>query len=261
MSVLLSNAPVYYDLAQAKFNPVAAMAKFSSEIQDRMRMSGFTLFETDETQNINFGDLSQSANAAPVVTTSTIWFFTKPDRSCGYVLGPDFLIFQSTKYERRESFFESLCAGINIVHEIVKLSSLVRVGIRYLNAVLPKEGEEVNTYLNPQVHGIDLGRPWLGGVWESAYKTNSGMLVAKIYKVSHAMLGFPADLLPRSVVVMDKFQTPTPLAHAVIDMDHFSDSPLTPETDLIYKKLVSLHDELTDCFKAIATQHAFSTWS
>ncbi len=260
MSVLLSNAPVYYALAQARFNPVAAMAKFSSEIQDRMRLSGYTVFETDETQSIDFGDITQ-AHAKPVITTSPNWFFTKPDRSCGYVLGPDFLVFQSTEYIQKEHFFEELCAGIKIVHDIVRLEALNRIGIRYLNAVLPQKGEDLTLYLNPQVHGIDFGIPWIGGLWESIYQTKNGLLVAKIYKASNAMLGFPADLLPRSVILMERFKTKEPLAHAIIDMDHFSDSALPPDTGIIYENLISLHDELAGCFHAIATDHAFSTWS
>lgn len=33
----MSNAPVYYALAQAQFNPVAAMSKYVDQIQDEGR--------------------------------------------------------------------------------------------------------------------------------------------------------------------------------------------------------------------------------
>ena len=36
MSEKMSNAPVHYALAQAQFNPVAAMAKYVNEVQDRL---------------------------------------------------------------------------------------------------------------------------------------------------------------------------------------------------------------------------------
>ena len=107
MSVLLKNAPVYYALAQAKFNPVAAMAKFSTDIQEMMRRAGFTVYEVEEIQNVDYGTLNDGESAQPVVTATKNWFFTKSDRSCGYVLGQDFLSFQSTAYLDREQFCQS----------------------------------------------------------------------------------------------------------------------------------------------------------
>jgi uncharacterized protein (TIGR04255 family) len=55
MSKKMSNAPVYYALAQVQFNPVAAMAKYVDDIQDILRrkdsrflspkkLSNFSLF-------------------------------------------------------------------------------------------------------------------------------------------------------------------------------------------------------------------------
>ena len=41
MSEKMSNAPVYYALAQAQFNPVAAMAKYVYEVQDLLRRDGY----------------------------------------------------------------------------------------------------------------------------------------------------------------------------------------------------------------------------
>ncbi len=36
----MSNAPVYYALAQVQFNPVAAMAKYVDDVQDHLRQLG-----------------------------------------------------------------------------------------------------------------------------------------------------------------------------------------------------------------------------
>ena len=50
----MSNAPVYYALAQAQFNPVAAMAKYVDEVQDRLRREGYTLFEPQQMTHLQF---------------------------------------------------------------------------------------------------------------------------------------------------------------------------------------------------------------
>lgn len=52
MSEKMSNAPVYYALAQAQFNPVAAMAKYVYEVQDLLRRDGYTLFEPQQVTHL-----------------------------------------------------------------------------------------------------------------------------------------------------------------------------------------------------------------
>ena len=261
MSVLLKNAPVYYALAQAKFNPVAAMAKYSTDIQEMMRRAGFTVFEVEDIQNVDYGNINDGESAKPVVTTAKNWFFTMPDRSCGYVLGQDFLSFQATEYLDREKFFRALCDGLRIVHEVVQLERVFRLGIRYLNAVIPDEGESLHQYLNPSIQGVDFGLPILGGLWEAGYRTESGgLLIAKVYKAPSSPLGFPQDLMPRSVQLMPRFQRETPFAHAVLDMDLFVEDSMNVDTAAIYEKLLGFHGDLAKCFHAIATPHAFARW-
>lgn len=261
MSVLLKNAPVYYALAQAKFNPVAAMAKFSTEIQEVMRRAGFTVYEVEDIQSVDYGTLNDGESAQPVVTTTKNWFFTKSDRSCGYVLGQDFLTFQSTDYLDQEQFFRALCDGLKIVHEVLQLEQVFRLGIRYLNAVIPAEGESVHQYLNPSIHGVDFGLAILGGAWEAGYRTESGgLLIAKVYQAPNSPLGFPQDLIPRSVQLMPRFQREKPFTHAVLDMDLFVEESMPVDTAAIYEKLLSFHGDLAKCFHAIATPHAFARW-
>ncbi len=48
----MSNAPVYYALAQAHFNPVAAMSKYVDQIQDRLRREGYPLFEPQQVTHL-----------------------------------------------------------------------------------------------------------------------------------------------------------------------------------------------------------------
>ncbi|WP_454869792.1 TIGR04255 family protein [Pseudomonas putida] len=261
MSVLLKNAPVYYALAQAKFNPVAAMAKFSTDIQEVMRRVGYTVFEVEDTQSVDYGNTHDGESVKPLVSTTKNWFFTTSDRSCGYVLGQDFLTFQSTKYLDREQFFRALCDGLKIVHEVVQLERVFRLGIRYLNAVIPDEGETVDQYLNPSIQGVNFGLPILGGLWEAGYRTESGgLLIAKVYQAPNAPLGFPQDLVPRSVQLMPRFNREESFAHAVLDMDLFVEETMPVDTAAIYERLLSFHGDLARCFHAIATPHAFTRW-
>ncbi|MCD9118358.1 TIGR04255 family protein [Pseudomonas bijieensis] len=261
MSAKLENAPVYYALAQVRFNPVALMPKFADEIQDRLRKSGFPVFEIVQSHQIEFGDLTKNPDLKPNVTQTPNWFFTSEDKFNGYVLGTDFFTFQTTNYNTHEEFFSSFCEGLTLLNEFVGLGAISRIGIRYLDAVVPTEGESINEYLHQNILGVDFGLPWSGGSWESVFKTDEGMLVSKVYKTASATLGFPFDLQPRSVVMHERFSFSEGKEHAVIDIDHYAEGSFPPDADTISKLLEKLHASVNKCFNAIATPLAFERWS
>ena len=53
-NVRMSNAPVYYVLAQIKFTPVKAMKKYVDDIQDALRLQGYPIFESRESTQLKF---------------------------------------------------------------------------------------------------------------------------------------------------------------------------------------------------------------
>lgn len=264
MSIPLSNAPVYYSLAQARFNPVAAMEEYAGKIQDRLRREGYTILETEQVQGFefSFGNMppTQPARAKQIQH----WFFTKSDRSCGYVLGQDFLTFQSTRYESHQDFFNDLIAGIEVVHEIVQLEAVSRLGVRYLNAILPGENETTEKYLADGVHGVAIeGAKRKFSAWESIFETQcgetSGTLLTKVYK-AFGLIGFPSDLVAQSVQIQPKFQLAEEKHHAVLDMDHYLDASFPAEREALLPALTALYDAIAVSFRAIATPHAFNVW-
>lgn len=266
MNGLLASAPVYYALVQIRFEPVAAMAKYVEEIQDKLRKSGFPLFETEQSQAFNFFVPNGNSDEPPVgvpmpmINTSPNWYFTNSERSKGYVLSSDFITFQVTKYQGHESFFEDALIGFRLLNEIVQLGNITRMGIRYLDAIIPDSNESMSDYLSPSVLGIEFGTAWLGGSWESAYKTEHGLLIAKVYRAANAPVGTPIDLQIRSLQLPEKFRGNTPLRHAVMDIDHYSEGTRPPDAKVLAESLNDLHQGVSDCFKALSTEHAFERW-
>lgn len=268
MSGNLANAPVYYALVQVRFEPVAAMAKYVDEIQDRLRRSGFPLYETEQTQALNFF-AAQNGNVPvppvgipmPMVNSAPVWYFTNTDRNAGYVLSNDFITFQVTKYDGHEKFFQFVLTGIQLLNEIVQLGNITRVGMRYLDAIIPSADDDMNDYLHSSVVGIDFGTEWLAGSWESAYKTDKGILIAKVYRVANQPIGTPIDLQIRCLHLPEKYRNNTPVRHAVMDFDHYSEGTLPPNSEALTESLNDLHQGISDCFRKLATPHAFERWS
>lgn len=265
MPTKLSNAPVYYALAQAQFSPVPAMHKYVDEIQDRLRRLGFTLFEPQQFTQLQIQGEIGGVMGEPQLTHTMAWLMTKADRSAGFILNANSISFHTTHYETSEEFLPTLLTGLQAVHEVASLAHISRLGIRYLDAVLPKENEQVEDYLAPGLKGIDFDAPRAREMTESVFDTQceplviGGNLVSRVYKV-YGQVGFPGDLLPQGLELMPKFVTEAQ-HHAVIDTDHSVTGQIPIDFALLDSQLRNLHSAVKRLFAATVTDYANSVWA
>ncbi|WP_099315692.1 TIGR04255 family protein [Pseudomonas syringae] len=260
----LSNAPVYYAIAQAQFNPVPAMHKYVDEIQDRLRRSGFTLFEPQQQMHLQIPETG-GALTEPQFTQTSLWLLTKEDRSSGFILNTNSLSFHTTHYETRREFIPALLMGLAAVHDVVGLSHFSRLGLRYLDAVLPQDGESVEKYLTPGLHGLHFPAPRVQSTTESVFQTEcspmitTGQLLSRVY-MTHGVVGFPPDLIPHGLTPKPKFTTQG-LFHAVIDTDHSVSGHMPVDLELLEAQLKDMHTSIKKIFAATVTDHANRIWA
>lgn len=267
MSEKMSNAPVYYALAQAQFNPVAAMSKYADEIQDRLRKRGYNMYVTQEATRLQItASAVGQPSPEPHLSTVTSWLISKADQHSGFILGQDSLTYHTTSYETCDEFIPELLHGLKTVHEVTSLDFVSRLGLRYLDALIPKDGETVGQYLNEGLHGISFSANQRYMLNESVYETkteplvDTGTLVARVHRAT-GVLGYPPDMTPSGLIALPKFSDNKVVNHAVIDTDHFVEGGMPLNFDLINEQLVSLHNGIKLAFKAIVTPYALDRWS
>lgn len=266
MSEKMSNAPVYYTLAQVQFNPVAAMAKYVDEVQDYLRREGYTIFEPQQGTHLRFVTAPGQAQIEPQVAPIISWLITKGDRTAGFILSPSSITFHTTHYETSHEFIPELLRGLKALHKVVELDHVTRLGLRYLDAVLPQSGEEVDQYLADGLHGIRFGATQRYALNEAVFETESGpllprgTLVARVHRMV-SPLGYPPDMVPNGLVQMSKFEIKDALPHAVIDTDHFVEGRMPLDFDKIGEQLFALHATIKLVFDATITDHARSIWA
>lgn len=266
MSEKMSNAPVYYALAQVQFNPVAAMAKYVDDVQDHLRQLGYTLFEPQQLMHLQFFTAPGQSQAEPKVAQISSWLMTKGDQTSGFVLSPSSLTFHTTHYETNREFISQLLLGLKAVHKAVKLDHISRLGLRYLDAILPHPGESVDLYLVDGLHGVRFDAKQKYALNESVFETKSGpvlpigTLIARSYRMD-APLGYPPDINPNGLVLMPKFHIDKALLHVVIDTDHFVEGQMPIEFEKIEEQLVELHSTIKLVFNATITEHAQNIWA
>jgi len=262
----MSNAPVYYALAQAHFNPVAAMAKYVDQIQDRLRREGYPLFEPQQFMQLVVPGPGQAQPQEPQIQQSVSWLMTRSDRTAGFILGPSAITYHTTHYQTHNEFIPELLRGLTAVHEAVALDHVSRLGLRYLDAVLPRTGETTEQYLVGGLHGIDFNAIRRHAMTESVFATDThplvpkGTLVVRVYRAV-APLGFPPDMLPTGLAIAPQFEIKEPREHAIIDTDHYVEGRMPVEMDKLNEQLLSLHGTIKSVFGATTTKHARSAWA
>src|SRR5258708_6194553 len=121
--------PLYYALVQVQFNPVAAMEGYIKSIQDKMRLEGYTLFTTQEVNQLIF---DKNASTQGQVRKLPRWQITKQDQTAGFILTQTTLAYHTVKYTTHEQFLRDFLSALSWIRDIVKLEHLSRIGLRYL---------------------------------------------------------------------------------------------------------------------------------
>ena len=159
MGKKLTNAPVYYTVAQVQFNPVLDLDGYIPAIQAKMREAHFPDFKKEVVQRLvlPFGGAEQGQMVAPTVTPQSRYLFGDIDGRSLFLLETNALSFQTTSYDTFETFSETFLKGLGILHDALRLDFVERIGLRYLDAVHPSnDGETLREFLVPEVLGLTL---------------------------------------------------------------------------------------------------------
>ncbi len=215
-----SNAPVFYTLAQVNFNPIAQLEEFIPKLQDQLRRNGYPDYRPEQKIEVTISKVdSTEPNVLPQKMLK--WSFTNTERTEGYILQSDSLVYHSTEYEVFDDFLGKLIKGLELIHEAIDLAYVERIGLRYLDAVVPNEGESINSYLAPSILGMSgaMDEGLKHSFSETAVEKNGGMLIARTVIVDGG-LAMPPDLFPMQLNMPDKLIGITGRT-AVMDSDYY----------------------------------------
>lgn len=263
MGEKMSNAPVYFTVAQVRFNPVLNLEGYLPAIQDRMRTTHFPDFERQIFQQliVPFGASEGGQVPTPSFLAQARCIFGNIEGTSRFVLENNSLAFQATAYETFESFLKMLLDGLGIVHEALRLDFTERVGLRYLDAVLPKADETLSDYLTPEVLG--LSEKLTGQLSHSLSETVSinavGHMISRVI-IRDGHVGLPVELMALAPKLDPRFTQPDG-RHAIIDTDAFHEQREAFSLEKLESRLLALHDEIDKSFRATVTPHALAFWA
>jgi uncharacterized protein (TIGR04255 family) len=259
MGIPLKNPPVYLTLAQVRFNPILKLPDFLPSIQESFRQAGYPDFERQQIISIQL-TAQEGKPPTPTPVQQERFLFGNVEKTHTFILDGQSLTLQSTNYGQFEAFSACFLEGLSIVHVTVKLAFTQRVGLRYLDRVMPQPGESVGQYLVEQVQGLNSrlgGRP-LYSFAEAMNEIGNIKLLSRV-AIQEGPLAFPPDIEPGNMRITERFASYVGIS-AILDNDGFVEGREAFSTKAVAEHLDAIDKVIGTAFKTTATQYAFAAW-
>ena len=254
----LKKPPVYFTLAQVRFNTLLKLGEYLPSIQDALRKEGFPDFVTRRSVVLQVA--MQDSQAVPTPVAHEAYFFGTADKTRCFVLSAGALALQTSEYGTFEEFSSMLLTGLGLIHQVVQLDFTERVGLRYLDQVVPKVTDNLAQYLAPEVLGLSasLGGKPVHSFSETFNEVGNVQLRSRVL-IQDGGLSFPPDIQPDGMVINPRFLADTG-HHAMLDTDGFIEAREEFSADTVGQQLNTIHDVVRLAFRATVTPYAFNVW-
>ena len=262
--VPLSRQPLVLVLCQVRFSTVQ-VGDYIPKIQEEFRRKGFPIERAGKVQQL----ILAPGGGAPIQSVEQQrWEYRTRDECWSILVMPDSVVLQTTAYERFEGFAEQLRHSVDTVFaktEHDRLGVVHRVGLRYIDAVRPRTGEDYRFYLRDGFHGIadDVFQDGTQRLHvESAGRTQvgevPGTMVVRVVQNDQGLL-LPPDLVggaPKQGSSAEAGELIT-----LIDIDHYVEGNFDPDARWMVETAYEMHDQIVETLhKQVATEEAIAVW-
>lgn len=212
----LLRQPLTLVLAEFRFAPLAL---------DGEQVEGFGALLGSAFPVLREAFTQQVQVAAGSVNTTLVPVYQGVDPAAGRYLHLDSgrLIYATTQYPRFEGFSEACGSILDALHAVLAPRELLRVGLRYNDAVVPNPGETLAHYLKPPLQPpaepVFGGQGFVRHVTETVLQTTEGFLVVRALVGCHGLRTMP-DLEGQLGLPVEE-EIPLDRVTAVLDFDHY----------------------------------------
>jgi uncharacterized protein (TIGR04255 family) len=265
MSEKLKNAPVYFVIGQVRFNPIPTPIRDNiDKIQEGFRQLGYTDYRPQTLQQMQIVVQNNQVTQKPGALVD-IFEFANAERTELFRLEPNQLSLQTVDYQTFTTFSDTFTKALEVLTRSIQLDFIERVGLRFLDAVMPREGEEVDDYLHKQLLGLSALTDTLTTAFslsETLMKRGSDSILARVV-IREGQVDFPPDLANAGMEIGPRFREFSGRL-AILDNDafyaermRFHDSSTIESIMDTFRRLKNLINEV---FKKSVTEKAFEVW-
>lgn len=159
--IILSNGPLVVVLIQIQFSPILQISKYIPNIQDELRRKNYPLFNQIQGEDIHALPLGEVKKRK-----FEQWVFSSNDYSRNIIIDDQKItcqVFDCNNY-KYESFVKDFISVVKSFNHIVDISSFVRLGLRYINAIPESDNLSWRKLIKEDFHGIEFPQEiaWIG---------------------------------------------------------------------------------------------------
>lgn len=263
------NAPLAYVLAQVRFEPFLEIEKRIPALQSSLRDQYPRYLCTEQ---VVFQVLPQPEPQLPRVQPARLirWEFGSVSNHAGVVVQQDSLVLRATEYETYATFDQRWRAVMRQVGEHIPSLFTNRIGLRYIDFILPNPGETPEHYMADRLRcDPEPGLPYQKhrGLTAAEYHLARGSLAVR-YSRGTGQPILPPDLTPEPPAslglepsaIMQRAVS-ADQSTAVLDIDRYMPLDMAYNAEVVGDLFVSLHRDIQVAFKALTTDHARAVWS
>jgi len=262
----LTNGPLVAVLIQAKFSTIVQIAKYIPTVQDELRRKSYPLYD------------ELYGSPPPYMENEKgqfiQWVFSSNDYSRNIIIdneGITYQVFDCNAFEYKK-FIDEFIGLLQRFDNIVDISSLTRLGLRYVNAIPEKTECSWKDLLNSSLQGTELPEKI---AWHDnplfAFSTQRGVSLESLKMSSNFHLNIyqnpHGSMQPQGVIKFPLGETGffegRPLV-TFIDLDHYilfkaaEKGALFSRLEIIFDALHSVIKEVF--FSTLITEKAKEIW-
>ena len=248
----LLHSPLIFVLAQVKISPVMTVEEKIPAIQDALRKKGYPLLSIREINTMVHGPDGK----AKQTETRKQWEFIDKENRASVLVDAEGVTYQVTKYDVFETLIEVMDDIIGLFAEHLDPDLLLRVGLRYIDLVVPSEGKAIRSYFSDVLRGFKIDETAEREAFFSesvSHTDSSSTFIHRYVEASHGF-GFPPDLLPVNLKFPRDPRMEVPFG--LLDLDHYIslNEDFTVESAIAH--FLTLHEHLTKAFMSSVTPAA-----
>jgi uncharacterized protein (TIGR04255 family) len=258
------NAPLAYVLAEVRTEQLSDLKNYQPELSAAFR-DRFPIQRTLVTARI-----VETSGSPPTVEANqdSAWEFATPENRVGFIIRPHGFVLHATTYQDHLTFLGCFKEALMLVEAKIPAIYMNRLGLRYVDFVIPKSGEEPEAYvdsrLNPELGLSKAPGESMTMSFASYPMANGRLTVRYIRGLGRPQL--PPDIstigLEKSAL-MERDDVSAKQPTAILDMDRIREFPKRRrlDADFVRTELQTMRDDVATAFKEhIITDHARTVW-
>jgi uncharacterized protein (TIGR04255 family) len=252
----LSNSPLSLVLCQVRFSPLPGMGEFIPSFHRSIRRQ-FPVNASGIIQEVQFG------GASPQLSMKERWEFLTRDRRTSVVVDNGFVVMQTTLYKDFETFLEQFVSVVADLNAAVGDLLIQRVGLRYVDAIVPRNGDSWTQYVQKELRGFEspvFAEEGALRLHQTVANTSVGTMLVRLHQ------NYDGAVLPPDLAgghIKPGLDATRGQLTTLLDIDHFH--VVEDGVDLPNMKLEEILWELkTGTFSIfsdhLVTEHALKVW-